>query len=314
MSSVVITGASRGIGRFAAKHLAGHRLHPHMVLLNRGAPAGGLVEELRAAGSDVSVLQADLSSMTSVADAADELIEAVVSGRLPPIAALVCNAGVQHTNATTETVEGLEATIAVNVLANHLLLSRLRRHLSPEARVVVTVSDTHFGDLRHNLTMVPGPRWQPAETLARIGAFPDPGSVAAGRTAYSTSKLAAIHLVHEHARRFPSGPSILAFNPGLVPGTDLGRDADALSRFVMRRVMPVLRLTPLATSPARAGRLLADAALGGIAAPSGAYIDRDRLARSSPESYDPPREREAWEAVETIIADALDRPAPSSTV
>lgn len=310
MSSVVITGASRGIGRFAAQYLAIHPSHTHMVLLNRRTPVG-LVDELRATGVDVSVIRVDLSSVRSVAQATDEAADAVRSGRIPPIRTLVCNAGVQHTTALTETVDGLEETFAVNVLANHLLLSGLRAHLTSQARVVVTVSDTHFGDLRHNLGMVSGPRWRPVETLARVGAFPNAGSVRAGRTAYSTSKLAAIHLVHEHARRFPDGPTVLAFNPGFVPGTDLAHDADALSRFAMRRVMPALTLTPLATSPARAGRLLADAASGATAAPSGAYIDRDRAAPSSPESYDPGREHQAWAAIETLIAEACNRPAAS---
>lgn len=37
-------------------------------------------------------------------------------------------------------------------------------------------------------------------------------------------------------------------------------------------------------------------------APTGAYIDRDRVAESSPESYDPQRERDIWEAVEALTA------------
>lgn len=229
----------------------------------------------------------------------------------PGRGALVCNAGVQHTNALTETVDGFEETFAVNVLANHVLMRRLQDHLHPQARVVVTVSDTHFGDLRHNLGMVPGPSWRPVETLARVGAFPDPGSTTAGRTAYSTSKLAAIYLVHEYARRFPAAWTITGYNPGFVPGTDLARDADAVSRFAMRRVMPLLALTPLGTSIGRAGRFLADAVLGTAAAPSGAYIDRNRIAESSPESYDPQRERDAWEAVETLTAAFCRRPSNS---
>lgn len=306
MRTIVMTGASRGIGRAALRRLAA-QANTHLVLLGRSTPAG-IVSEARSAGAGVSVVRADLSSMGGVDAAAAEVAELVETGRLPPVEALVLNAGVQHTNALTETVDGLESTFAVNVLANHVLLTRLRSQLSSAARIVVTVSDTHFGDFRHNLGMVPGPQWQPVERLARVGAFPDPGSVSAGRTAYSTSKLAAIYLVHEYARRFPSGPSILAYNPGFVPGTGLARDADVFSRFAMRWVMPLLTLTPLGTTPTRAGRLLADTALGTVATPNGAYIDRDRAAPSSPESYDAAREQDAWAAVETITAEALHRP------
>ncbi|GAB3623597.1 protochlorophyllide reductase [Mariniluteicoccus endophyticus] len=299
--TVVMTGASRGIGRTAARRLLAGRPQAHLVLLSRTVPQA-LVDELRAAGGSVTVIRADLSSLRSVSEAADEVVELVHPGRLPPIGALVCNAGVQLTNALTETVDGFEATFAVNVLANHVLLRRLQGHLPPSARVVVTVSDTHFGDLRHNLGMVPGPQWHPVETLARAAAFPDPSGSTAGRAAYSTSKLAAIYLVHEYARRLPTGLTITSFNPGFVPGTDLARDADAISRFAMRRVMPLLTLTPLATSPSLAGRFLADAVLGTASAPTGAYIDRDRVAASSPASYDRQREREAWEAVEALTA------------
>lgn len=306
MRTIVMTGASRGIGR-AALHRLAAQPRTHLVLLSRSTPTG-IVSEARSAGADVSLVHADLSSTRSVDAAAAEVAELVETGRLPPIEAAVLNAGVQHTNALTETVDGLESTLAVNVLANHVLLTRLRSHLSSAARIVVTVSDTHFGDFRHNLGMVPGPKWQPVERLARVGAFSNPGSVSAGRTAYSTSKLAAIYLVHEYARRFPSGPSLLAYNPGFVPGTSLARDADVFSRFAMRWVMPLLTLTPLATTPTRAGRLLAATALGAVAAPNGAYIDRDRAARSSPESYDAARERHTWEAVEAIATDVLQRP------
>lgn len=302
--TVVMTGASRGIGRVSARHLHAVQPETHLVLLSRTYPRD-LVVELQAAGGTVSVVHADLSSLQSVADATDAVSDLVRSGGLPPIRGLVCNAGVQHTNALTETVDGFESTFAVNVLANHVLVRRLDEHLHPQARVVVTVSDTHFGDFRHNLGMVPGPRWQPVETLARVGAFPGPASTAAGRTAYSTSKLAAIYLIHEYARRRPATWTVAGYNPGLVPGTDLARDADAISRFAMRWIMPLMTLTPLATSPEVAGRLLADVLLGAVAAPRGAYIDRDKVTRSSPESYDPQRECEVWGAAEALTADFL---------
>lgn len=300
--TLVMTGASRGIGRIAARQVLADQPQAHLVLLSRGE-SRDLVDELQAIGGKrVSVVRTDLSSLQSVADAADVVIAQVSSGVLPPIRALACNAGVQHTNALTETIDGYESTFAVNVLANHVLVRKLQNHPHPDARIVVTVSDTHFGDFRHNLGMVPGPSWQPVERLACVGAFPNPENTTAGRTAYSTSKLAAIYLVHEYARRFPAEWTVTGYNPGFVPGTDLARDADAVSRFAMRWIMPLLTLTPLATSPARAGQFLADTVLGTVAAPSGAYIDRDQLAESSPASYDPRRERETWEALEALTA------------
>lgn len=172
MRTIVMTGASRGIGRAALRRLAA-QAPTHLVLLGRSTPTG-LVDEARSAGAEVSLVHADLSSMSSVDAAAAEVTDLVETGRLPPIEAAVLNAGVQHTNALTETVDGLESTFAVNVLANHVLLTRLRSQLSLAARIVVTVSDTHFGDLRHNLGMVPGPKWQPVERSRASARSPTP--------------------------------------------------------------------------------------------------------------------------------------------
>ncbi|MGW3569604.1 hypothetical protein ACWDSL_38060 [Streptomyces sp. NPDC000941] len=143
---------------------------------------------------------------------------------------------------------------------------------------------------------------QSPDVLARTGAFARPESVAAGRTAYSTSKLATIYLVHEYARRLPAGVDAVAYNPAFVPGTDLARNAGPVARFAMRRVLPLMVVTPFATSRSVAGRHLADVVLGTTEAPTGSYVDRGRVARSSQESYDPRREKELWDAAERFIA------------
>ena len=92
--SVVMTGASRGIGRAAVRRLVAGALQTHLVLLSRTAPQE-LIEELRAAGGYVTLIGTDLSSLHSAGEAADTVVQLVRSGGLPPIGALVCNAGVQ---------------------------------------------------------------------------------------------------------------------------------------------------------------------------------------------------------------------------
>ncbi|GAA1343199.1 protochlorophyllide reductase [Kocuria palustris] len=302
--TIVMTGASRGIGWIAAQRLLAERPGAHLVIFSRG-PSRELVDQPAVLDGRLSSIGCDLSSLPNTRDAADAVLQKLSAGGLPPLGALVCNAGVQHTNACTQTDDGFESTFAVNVLAHHVLIRRLQSALSPQGRIVVTVSDTHFGDLRHNLGMVPGPRWQPVEALARPGAFDRPSSTTAGRRAYSTSKLASIHLIHEFARRFPSGPTIVGFNPGFVPGTDLAREADVASRLVMRRIMPLLAVTPLASTPEQAGSWLASVVTGDLEAPTGAYIDRDTVQRSSAQSYDARRELEAWDAVERLTQSRL---------
>ncbi|NKQ52818.1 short-chain dehydrogenase [Amycolatopsis sp. K13G38] len=283
--TIVMTGASRGIGRVAADIL---RREPdvHLVEISRGS----------------SGFHADLGSLERIRSVAAGIRDRLERGVLPPLRAFAGNAGVQLTNAMTEGPDGFEATFAVNVLANHLLVRLLQDRFTTPGRIVITTSDTHFGDLRHNLGMVPAPAWRAPAVLARPGAFPRPHTAAAGRTAYSTSKLATIHLVHEYARRLPSGLDAIAYNPAFVPGTALARDAGPVSRFAMRRILPAMTLTPFATTRRAAGRHLAEVVLGRIAAPTGSYVDRGRVARSSAESYAPERERELWETLEELTA------------
>ncbi|MEK8145260.1 hypothetical protein NKH18_39390 [Streptomyces sp. M10(2022)] len=70
----------------------------------------------------------------------------------------------------------------------------------------------------------------------------------------------------------------------------------------MRRILPVMTLTPFATNRTAAGRSLAGLVLGATEAPTGSYVDRSRVVQSSQESYDPQRERELWDAVERFTA------------
>ncbi|WP_280419973.1 SDR family NAD(P)-dependent oxidoreductase [Nocardia carnea] len=295
--TVVMTGASRGIGRVAAERMLRADPDVHLAVIARDPAGAGTAADLE---HRITLVPADLASSASVRTAARKLHELLDTGRLPPLRGFVGNAGIQYTDNLTAGAEGYEATFTVNVLANHLLIRLLLDRFVAPARIVITVSDTHFGDLRHNMGMVPGPRWSTPHSLAAPGSFARPTTTAAGRTAYSTSKLAAIYLVHEYARRLPAGIDIVSYNPGFVPGTGLARNADPVSRFAMRYILPIMTITPLAVSRTTAGRRLADLALGRIAFTNGGYIDRDRAARSSGESYAPDRERELWAAAEEL--------------
>ncbi|KWX67610.1 SDR family NAD(P)-dependent oxidoreductase [Mycobacterium sp. NAZ190054] len=299
--TIVMTGATRGIGRAAVDEILAADPRAHLVLLGRGEAVAALATELAGNGRTVSSVDTDLSSLGSVRAAVEEIRARLDSGELPVLRALVANAGVQYTDDTTQTRDGFEATYAVNVLANHALIRGLEDCFGTPSRIVITVSDTHFGDFKHNLGMVPAPVWQDPGSLARVRSFPAPETVRAGRTAYSTSKLAAIYLVHEYARRLPRGVDVVAFNPGFVPGTGLARDAGPLARLAMRYLLPVLTVTPMATSPQVAGRNLADVVLGRTVAPSGSYVDRTAVGDSSPESYSADRERETWSAAEHLV-------------
>jgi len=166
----------------------------------------------------------------------------------------------------------------------------------------LTTSDTHFGDFRHNMGMVPAPTWREPRALAEPGTADNAARATAGRTAYSTSKLAVIYLAHALARRLPAGLEVYAFNPGLVPGTGLVRDSGPATRFLFRAIMPAMTRTPFARTMATSGRDLAAAATAPITAASGSYLNGTNVEQSPEQSYNPAREDALWEELTRLAA------------
>lgn len=293
--TIVMTGATRGLGRAAAIKLLGDAPDVHLVVIAR-AESATAVQDLRHTSGNphVSCVTADLSSLVSIRAAATVIKDELDRKVLPPLTGFIGNAGVQLLHATDASADGIEATFAVNVLANYAFVEELRDHFTGSARIVFTTSDTHFGDFKHNMAMVPAPRWRDPVALSAPGTADKADGAVAGRTAYSTSKLGLIYLTHALAARLLTGTKVFSFNPGLVPGTGLVRDSGAISRLAFRRIMPLMTLTPYARSVKMSGADLANAAIGPITAESGAYINGAQVEQSSPESYNPDRENALW--------------------
>ncbi len=274
MPTILMTGASRGLGRRAAETML--RTDPALRLLV--VARGETLSHPR-----VTTIAGDLASLDSV--------RKVVAAVDAPLDGFLGNAGVQMTTARTTTADGLETTFAVNVLANYVLATSLP--FASPARIVLTGSDVHFGDLRHNLGIVPAPRWAPPGELARPNGQK-------GRGAYATSKLAVLYLVHALAGQLPEGVDVYTFNPAFTPGTGLVRD-NRIGDVLFRRVFPRL---PFVNSVDAAGDQLAAAMTGPRPGPSGSYIDRTSVTPSSAESYDPAREASLWDAAVRLTATA----------
>jgi hypothetical protein len=102
---------------------------------------------------------------------------------------------------------------------------------------------------------------------------------------------------------------VFSFNPGFVPGTGLARDAGAISRFAVGRIMPLMTITSYARSVTVSGADLATATIGPVAAPNGSYINGTEVERSSPESYDVDREEALWDELRRLDSDHATAPA-----
>jgi NAD(P)-dependent dehydrogenase (short-subunit alcohol dehydrogenase family) len=305
--SVLLTGATRGLGRALVDVLAGHRPPPALLLTGRDPQP--LRATVAAAGPAAAPLVLDLGDLASVRSAAATVAAEVAAGRRPPLTAVVANAGLQTTDRLHRSADGHELTFAVNVLAQHVLLRGLLPALAPRAHVVLLGSGTHHGGWR-SMGLVAPPRWEDPADLARPGLGDDAGRPVAGQRAYATSKLAVVLLAHAWQRRHGDRLRINVYDPGLMPGTGLARDMAAGRRWIWHHVLPVLRVLPGVTSPAASARHLAAFALGaahpGLA---GGYVDLGRVTRSSPASYDRAREDRLWTVLEEM---ALAAAAPPS--
>src|SRR6185312_5288273 len=137
---VLITGASRGIGKATALELA--RRGANLSLLVRNRELGEkVVEEIRALGASgrVDLFVADLSSMKDVRRVAAEYKE-----KHDRLDVLLNNAGAINMDRET-TADGYERTFATNHLAYFLLTDLLLDLLKKSApsRIVNVASEAH---------------------------------------------------------------------------------------------------------------------------------------------------------------------------
>jgi NAD(P)-dependent dehydrogenase (short-subunit alcohol dehydrogenase family) len=281
----------------------------HVVLACRDAErAGAAVDSLRegaSSGAKVEAMALDLASLKSVRKFSQELARRLNAGELPPLHALVCNAGVQGARALT--ADGFEMTFGVNHLGHYLLVNLLLPSLTAPARIVVVASGVHDPVQLEGLPAsvgVPPPAWNVPAALAKgeLGpeAAKDDTNADVGRR-YSTSKLANMYFTYALTPRLPAGVTVNAFDPGLMPGTGLAREAPAFLRWlwfaVLPRMLPVLRLLltknvhTAKDSGAALARLIHDPEL---ATTTGRYFEGLHEIRSSVASYDEARASELW--------------------
>ncbi|OBB09492.1 alanine-phosphoribitol ligase [Mycolicibacterium setense] len=295
--TAIITGANTGLGFECARALLASDPGWHVVLAVRDPERGADAAARLDCPGRTTVGEVDLASLRSVRDFADRLPQLEV----PPLTALVCNAGLQVVSGTATTADGYEITFGVNHLGHFALVQHLLGALTAPARIVVVSSGTHDPD---KFTGMPAPQYNSAEDLLRLPAAGLTGEE--GRRRYTTSKLCNMLFSYELDRRLGHGVggiTVNAFDPGLMPGSGLARDYGSVQRLAWRLLMPALRILPNVNSPRRSGAnlaaLVADPALEGV---TGEYFEGTRRIRSSRDSYDAALAADLWQVSERLVA------------
>ena len=191
--TVVITGATSGLGRQAAASFA--RMGARLVLVGRDADrlARTRVELLAEDAGAVDSVVADMSSLDSVRAAADEVLALA-----PRIDVIVDNAGAMYPTRQMSP-DGIEMSLATMVVGPFVLVGRLwpRLAASPDGRLVAVTSGGMYAQRL------------PLDDLAyERGDYQ-------GARAYARAKRAQVALVREWARRLRGrGVVANAMHPG----------------------------------------------------------------------------------------------------
>jgi len=212
----IVTGATSGLGRWAAEQLAAQGAQLCIVGRDSERTERARAEIAGATGAAVEMELADLSSLAQTVALAERF-----AASHDRVDVLVLNAGLL-THEYTATDEGNEVTFATHVLSQFLLTTALRPLLEAAApsRVVITSSG--------------GMYTQPLDVAALEPAPADYH----GAKAYARCKRAQVALAEEWTRHLlGTGVTVNAMHPGWA---DTAAIRDALPGF-SRLVGPLLR-------------------------------------------------------------------------
>lgn len=245
----IVTGPTSGIGRRAALELARHGA---VMLVGRDR---GRLDELRRRierkGGQAAAVVCDLADLASVRRAAAWI---VALGW--PVAGLLNNAGIAPMRAA-RSAQGWDLAFATNHLGPFALTEALVPHLPDGANVVFVASGAEDPERRLAVAAgFRGGRYISAEASAR-GEWLPGGSVVPGGDAYATSKQCSLATAMALARENPR-LRFNAFEPGFIPNTRLGREANVFLRLLLGGVLPLFApFVKYWSSLKRAGRVAA---------------------------------------------------------
>lgn len=308
--SILITGGTSGLGFQAATILARQLKNTRVIIASRKDPDLAAAAINKENGqNNVQFLPLDLGNLDNVR----AFVKTWKDQNLPPISHLILNAGLQFPAGVQYTSQGTEATFGVNHVGHALLFHLLQPNFANECRIIVVASGTHDPAQKSGL---PDAIYNSAEELAH----PVGESLKyAGRQRYATSKLCNILWTYALSRRVAKLPgknvTVVAFDPGLMPGTGLSREAGPILKFLWLHVLPVFIpairrfVHPNVHTPKESGANLVFVATdSSVKTTSGVYYEMRKEIPSSVDSYDESKQEELWAwTVKTLASNEQER-------
>ncbi|KAL8141357.1 hypothetical protein V2J09_007378 [Rumex salicifolius] len=309
--SVIITGASSGLGLATAKALA-ETGKWHVIMACRdflkaekAAKSAGMDKE------NYTIMHLDLASLDSVRQFVDSFKR---SER--PLDVLVCNAAVYFPTAKepTYTAEGFELSVGTNhlghFLLSRLLLDELNKSDYPSRRLIIVGSITgntntlagnvppkaNLGDMRG---LAGGLNGMNSSAMIDGGDFD-------GAKAYKDSKVCNMLSMQEFHKRYheETGITFASLYPGCIATTGLFREHIPLFRFLFPPFQKYI--TKGYVSEDESGKRLAQVVSDPTLTKSGVYWSWNSVSSSfenelSQEASDPGKARKVWEISEKLV-------------
>jgi NAD(P)-dependent dehydrogenase (short-subunit alcohol dehydrogenase family) len=262
----IITGPTSGIGYRTALELAKHGT---VILVGRSASKLERVRsEIEATGGNAMNVVADLSDVRSARAAAAQIIALGL-----PLGGLLNNAGIFPTRASVS-AQGWDTAFATNHLGPFALTEALLPALPDGATILFVVSAVEDPERKIAVQAgFRGGRYISAEASARGEWLAPGGSKLPGGDAYATTKQAPLATALAFARAYPR-LRINAVEPGVNPGSNLGRDMAPALVALSKVLSPLLQVMPHYTTPAKAGKVIARL-LTSDATATGVYFDEN---------------------------------------
>ncbi|KAI0007840.1 putative short-chain dehydrogenase [Xylariaceae sp. FL0662B] len=261
--TVLITGANGGLGSAIANQVSSQPKFAgyHGLYAVRDAASAPALRSIlsKSPSHPHNIISLALANLDSVRRVAETINARVAAETIPPIQALILNAGYQEFGEQYWTADGLDMTLSANYLGHWVLTLLLLKSMNKDSgRIVVVGSQSYdpydernkktqaFTDEKHRTIVHDEGSFEAIAKGTWSSAQEDP-SWRSGFRRYGAAKLFSIMMIHELQRRMDRDPvlnkvCILGVDPGTMV-TGMARRAFWIIRVLIFKIIyPIIAM------------------------------------------------------------------------